>query len=256
MQERLKYWDQLIEELTVGVDLSGEDGKDTAYKKCVSYAETNMAGDLWCNAFLAHAATRLGTTQVMRDVVSEIVAMPQFAQVHVAFDPQEGAVITSNREGINYLSELLRVLAGAPTMGEHVHLYWDEAPLSGETYGLVAYLEDDAWFEKYAQDYYSVMEEERVAARRNLTADRVMAIQIQVPLACSLDLKPKKVYLVQETVKICGDEVWTKPIRDDDSRIWIFSITDDNHTTIQVGLDLDDPEILFLTREELEQFLQ
>jgi len=69
-------------------------------------------------------------------------------------------------------------------------------------------------------------------------------------------VKPSKIYLVRETVKRCGDEVWTKLIKDDDSRVWIFTIKDDQGMEQRVGLDLDDPEINFLTREELDQFLQ
>jgi hypothetical protein len=256
MEQLVKDWDRVIDELTSGIDLTRAEGRENAYNKCVSYAESHMADDLWCNAFLAHAAGRLGTTQVMRDVVRRIVPLPERAQVHVAFDQHEGVVITGNREGLTYLSELLRVMAGAPLMGEHAHLYWDSAPLCGETYGCVLYLEDDDWFDNYAYDYYSSQEGEPTFSRRDIEADRVMAVQFKYPLACSLDLEPNKVYIVRQVVKRCGDEVWQKPVRDDDSRLWIFSIKDDKSEEIRIGLDLDDPDLNFLTREELSQIMQ
>jgi hypothetical protein len=256
MENKQKNWDKVIEELTSGIDLTRTEGKNAAYQRCISYAETHLAGDMWCNAFLAHAAHKLGTEQVMRDVAREIVPLSESARVHIATDPQEGPVITANREGLRYLAELFRVLAQAPCTSEHAHLYWDEAPLSGETYGLVVYLEEEEWFERFAQDYYSSLEDEQHPFKREINAETVMAIQFPASLASSLAVTPQKIYLVQSLVKRCGDDVWTKLIRDDDSRVWIFTIRDDEGMELKIGLDLDDPEIVFLTREELDQFIQ
>jgi hypothetical protein len=254
MEKKQKNWDKVIEDLAAGIDLSGTEGRESAYQKCISYAETHMARDMWCNAFLAHAADKLGATQVSRDVAREIVPVSETAAVHIATDPQEGAVITANREGLRYLAELFRVLAEAPCSNEHAQLCWDEAPLTGETYGMVVYLEDDDWFERFALDYYSSLEDEP-PARRELEAGQVAAIQFAAPHASSLNVKPQKIYLVLDTAKRSGDDVWTKLIKDDDSRVWIFTFKDDQGMEQRVGLDLDDPDINFLTREELEQFI-
>lgn len=253
MEKKAETWDKVIQELTHGLDLERQEGREKAYENCVSYAEKHMSKDPMCNLFLAHAASRLGTVRVMRDVIREIVPCPESAQIHIAYDYNEGPIITGNPEGLRYLSELLEILAGAPMVGEHFHLYWDQPPLSGETYGLVAYVEDDTWFEEQAPEYYS-SQEEPCHLRRELAAQQVIALQFYAPLCSSLEVRPGKVYLVSGVEKRSGDDVWTKLIRDEESRLWIFSIRDDGGSELKVALDLDDPEINFLTRDDLEEF--
>lgn len=254
MEKQSKEWDRVIEELSTGMDLSRPEGREAAYAECIQYAEKQMAGDLKCNLFLAHAAAKLGASQVMRDVVREMVPLSDQALLHLGYDPVEGPVITGNREGLQYLSNLLKVLSQAPMLGEHAHLFWDEAPFYGETSGLAVYLEDDDWFVDSAFDYANG-EEDSVSLRREISGDRVMAVQFLYPLSSSLRVSPSKIYVVQETVKQCGDEVWQKPIREDNSRMWVFTIRDDQGRSLRVGLDLDDPEINFLGRDDLAQFL-
>lgn len=254
MDEKRRSWDKVIDKLAAGADLSRPEGREAAYEECIRYAELNLAGDLLCNVFLAHAATRLGANQVMRDVVREMVPLNGQALLHLGYDPQEGPVLTGNREGIRYLGDLLKVLAEAPLLGEHLHLYWDEPPFYGETTGLVVYLEDDDWFSDHAYDP-AISPEEPILYRRDLIAEQVMAIQFLVPMASSLSVAPQKLYVIEETVKSSGDEVWSKLIRDDDSRLWIFTIRDDSGLKLRCALDLDDPEICFLTRDDLAQFL-
>jgi len=255
MQNMIKRWDEVIDDLVTGFDLTREEEKNKAYKNCLSYAEKNMAKDPLCNAFLAHAAERLGTTKVMRDVVREIVPMPDTAQMHAAYDYMDGLVITGNREGLKYLAKLLEVLADTPLSGEHVHLYWDEPPLTGETYSVTVYKEEDEWFDANAYDYYSAQEDELDRPRRDLDPRRVIAMQFLAPLCSTLEVSAGKVYLVEEVVKRCSEDVWTKLIRDDESRLWVFTIRDDSGEKTRLALDIDDPEMLFLTKNELEQFI-
>ncbi len=253
METKRKTWDRLIEELTRGMDLSRPESKRKAYENCVVYAERNMRKDPMLNMFLSHAATRLGATPVTRDVTREIVPMPENARAHIAFDYNEGPALTANREGLRYLSELFEVLAGSPVMGDHLRLNWDETPLWGETYGLTVYIEEDEWFEEQAFD--GAGEEDLQFPRRDIEADNVMAIQFATNMCSSLCVTPGKLYLVKELAKRSSQDAWSKVIRDDDSRVWVFSIEDDHGDDKLVSVDLDDPDINFLTREDLAQMV-
>lgn len=245
---------RLMETVITGCDLGSEEGRKEAYERCIRYAEEHLGRSLECNLFLAEAADRLGQTRVMKDVVRAMVPVPEDARLHLSYQPECGPVLTGNAAGLKYLAEVAETLARAPLDGEHVHLEWDEPPFSGDTYGLVIYRESDEWFAEEA-GAEKELEEEEDFSRSDLSAEQVLAVQFLGELPPGMALRPNRVYLVQGVSKQWGDEIFCKAIREDDTRLWVFNLRDDHGESIRLGLDLDDPELNFLTRSDLIQFL-
>jgi len=244
---------KLMDTIVSGCDLASEQGRKEAYERCVKYADEHLGQSLDCNLFLTEAADRLGQTPVMKDVVRAMVTMPEDALLHFTYDSECGPVLTGNAAGLEYLAELLTTLARAPLPGEHLHLEWNEAPFIGDSYGLVVYRETDGWFEEGEE--YDGDDDGEGPARTDVSAEAVFAVQFLCELPPGLGLRPNRVYLVQSLTKQCGDDVFSKPIREDDTRLWVFTVRDDRDERVSMALDLDDPEVNFLTRADLVQFL-
>ena len=51
-----------------------------------------------------------------------------------------------------------------------------------------------------------------------------------------------------------GSKVWVKEIRDESDRVFVFRFVRDDGAESDFGFDLDDPELLFLTDDDLRQF--
>ncbi len=246
---------KLMETIITGCDLSNEQGRKEAFERCVRYADEHLAHSLECNLFLAEAAERLGQTRVMKDVVHSIVPVPEGARLHLAYQPDCGPVLTGNPAGLKYLSELAATLAQAPLAGEHVHLDWNEPPFNSDTYGLILYRESDEWFEEAGEDFGEAEDEAEDLCRSEIKAEEVFALQFLGEIYPGLSLRANRVYPVLAMVKQCGEEVFCKAIREDDTRLWVFTVRDDEGEIFSLGLDLDDPDINFLTRADLIQFL-
>lgn len=245
---------KLMETLITGCDLSNEAGRKEAFDRCLRYADEHLGQSLDCNVFLAEAARRLGQTQVMKDVISSIVPVPSEARLHLAYQAEVGPVLSGNVAGLKYLAELILTLAQAPLDGEHVQLDWNHPPVIGDSYGLLVYREADAWFEEGADEWPEDDGPDDLT-RNDVKPEEVLAVQFLGELPPGPALRVNRVYLVQTKSKFGGDDVYYKPIREDDSRIWVFSVRDDQGNVLRLGLDLDDPDLNFLTRADLAQFV-
>ena len=106
-------YSQILDELLVGADRDDEVSRKMAYNACLAYAEENLAGDFAANAFIALAAERLRQVRVHFGVIKSMVPMPDDARLHLRYAPQGGPVLTGNRDGLRYLSDLCAVLADA-----------------------------------------------------------------------------------------------------------------------------------------------
>jgi len=246
---------ELMETIITGCDLSREDGRREAYDRCVRFADEHLGRSLECNLFLAQAAERLGQARVMKDVVHALVPVPEGARLHLAYQPDCGPVLTGNGAGLKYLSELLATLAEAPLAGEHVHLEWNASPFSGDTYGLIVYRESEEWFEETGEDWAESDEAEDELNRSEIAIEEVFALQFWGEPGPGLSLRANRVYPVLSRTKGCGDDIFCKAIREDDARLWVFTIRDDRGDSLSLALDLDDPDVNFLARSDLIQFL-
>jgi len=66
-------------------------------------------------------------------------------------------------------------------------------------------------------------------------------------------LTKSKFYRVLSCTKYSKQDVWTKRLTDDTKRLFIFELNNDSGTKIELAFDIDDPTILFLTDNEIEE---
>jgi hypothetical protein len=159
--------------------------------------------------------------------------------------------LTGNAEGLRYLAALCTELAREAVEGDHVHLYTDNPLMRGKTFPLTVYHEPDAWFaELDAQD--AVEDEEEPAIEpRDLQVSEVAALCVLVETPPNMLLTKERLYRVL-SIEPCRDQdVWTRRIRDDNARLFLFTVTNDEGLEQRFGFDLDDPEVLFLSRQDL-----
>jgi len=256
-QKAAAGWTEFFDTLIKSIDESDPEQCRDAFEKCVEFANTHMQNDMEYNRFLAEAADRLGQERLHLDVIKAMVNIPDKARLNLVFEDGQGPVITGNREGLKYLSQVMQLLADSPLCGEHTHLYWDEPPFVGETFGVVIYLEDDEWFDGSCEDPDEefLESDDMVFPRNIINPERIFAVQFLVDNPISMAIRPKRIYIVNEIKKFSSEEMWAKPIRDDDSRMRVFNIKNDRGDGIEIALDLDDPDVMFLTRDDVEQFL-
>ena len=64
-------------------------------------------------------------------------------------------------------------------------------------------------------------------------------------------LTKEKLYRVLSTEPCRKPDVWTKRVRDDSGRLFLFTLTNDEGLEQRFGFDLDDPEVLFFSHQDL-----
>jgi hypothetical protein len=256
----------LLDDLLVGVDLADETACRQAYAACMDYASDNLVGDLSVNLFLMRAAERLGQIRAHFSIVESMVLLPDEARLHLAYTEQGGPSLTGNPAGLRYLSEMLSILASATSPSEHVHFYENQPPLCGNSYRLTIYNESDDWFEKYAvpPDDANLTDEEQDEAdalpRREVEPSGIIAFGLfgEEPPPPHLLLTARRLYRVSDFRPGAEGEGqgWIKDVDGGvRERYYVFSLCDDAGQPLELGLNLDDPEVEFFSRTELKQFL-
>ena len=256
----------LLDSLLVGVDMQDEVSRKMAYNACLAHAEQEMDSDPDVNLFVALAAKRLRQVRVHFGVIKAMVSLPEDARLHLRYAPQGGPVLTGNTEGLRYLSDLCAALAAAPLTSdegpeEHVHLYENEPPIFGQSYGLTIYHSSEAWFDQYALAPDDAAEDKEIPSPppREIAPDSIAAIEFYedhgMPLPPPLYLRFDKLYRVLDQRPYAhNDKVWVKQLsEEDDSRMHIFGIRDDAQERFEIALHLDDPSLHYFTRSDLEQ---
>jgi|GEM_PF-317339 len=262
-------YSRLLDGLLVGVDMEEDVSRKMAYNSCLAYAQQELSGDPDVNQFIAMAAQRLGQVRVHLSVVKGMVPIPEDARLHLRYAPQGGPVLTGNKTGLRYLSDLCATLADAPLPGgkgpeEHVHLYENEPPMFGQSYGLTIYHSSGEWFDRHAvtpDDAEADAESAATASPppREIAPDQVAAIEFfqddSLPLPPMLYLRYDKLYRVLDwRPHHAGDKVWVKRLsEEEDGRLCVFCIRDDAQERFEIALYLDDPSIHLFTRSDLEQ---
>lgn len=247
---------RVLDSIILGCETSSAEGRQKAFEQCLDYADQHLGRSLDCNLFLAWAAERLGQSRVIKQVVQGMVEHPEGAKLHVGYQPEWGMVVTGNEEGMKYLSDLFRVLSESPVEGEFIKIDVEDPEISGESFGLVVFREDDEWFEQVEDEDDLAEEEAAFVFRRGLEASKVFGLQFLVEPPAGFHLHRNRVYLVHDIKKRTGDEIYEKLIREDTDRLWVFSFNDDNFELVTMALDLEDPEVNYLTRADMAQIIQ
>lgn len=267
--DKEQEYNRLLETLLVGVDMGDDVSRKMGYSSCLAYAQQELDADPDVNQFIAMAAQRLGQVRVHLGVVKGIVPMPEEARLHLRYAPQGGPTLTGNRDGLRYLSDLCAALADAPLPDgegpeDHVHLYENEPPMFGQSYGLTIYHSSDDWFDRHAiapDDAEADAEDAPSASPplREITPDQVAAIEFfqdgNLPLPPTLYLRYDKLYRVlDQRPHHAEDGVWIKRFsEEEDGRMCVFSIRDDAQERFEIALHLDDTSIHYFTKSDLEQ---
>lgn len=248
----------LIERLLAGNEIESELGRVRAYRKCVRHAETELYNSHLCNVFLLRAAERLGQPPMAVPVVHNRVPLPEDASLCFYYHDEEGPVLVGNPAGLDYLGDLLKELAQSPLPGENLVLEEGYPPFVGDSMGLSLYRESEEWFDAAGEG----LEDEFVGAweaeldGRIMASDELAALQFAGPVASSLALTPRKLYRVHTMGPWRdGAGVVRKPYRSDLDRVRLVELTDDDGHPLQLGVDLDDPDIVYYYDWHLEQLL-
>lgn len=250
-------FDALLDSLTADCDMRSELDRRRTFLKCVDYADANVDADNY-NAFLLRAAERLGQAKLMREAMSLAVRTTGDEKLHLRFDEAEGVQLIGNQSGLMYLSRVLKNLSQARSAGEHITLGYGEKPLVGESYPLAAYVEDDSYFNDIAELLPSdggAMEQE--LDKRDVNPNDIAAFYIidYAPEECGLTANA--IYPVAGWEKyVPGMLVWRKELRADMSRVLILRFTASDGSEGRLAVDLDDPDIGFITFSDIKKILK
>jgi hypothetical protein len=138
--------------------------------------------------------------------------------------------------------------------GEHAHFFYGEWPLCGNSYPFTIYLESDDWFKEIEQNDKKKQKNIKTKYKyRNIDTDKIVAFLISGKVPPDMLVTPNKIYKVYSCEKYEEKDVWLKKIREKTDRIFIFQFRNDDNEIEEIGLDLDDEKVLFLTKDDLTQ---
>ncbi len=260
--EEMVELEKILNEILAGYDLSKSEGREAAYEECIAFAETRLPEDLRCNAFLRMAAQMLEKAPVEFDVIRDMVEPPPNAMLDISYDDRHGFMLTANAATLEYLAELLRLLAEAPE-GEHIHLYNDEEPLTPISFNAVIYHEGDEWFERAQKEVFESSDRGAVR-KRAIQPEEIFAVQVVGNLPADAPITRDHLYRAEKVGKNIpeyDEEVeegnfWRKDFSGDPDRLVCVEVTDDFGEDRELVLHLDDPDIIYFKRVDIEQLLE
>ncbi len=244
----------LIEKLISGMDINSKWGRKKAYIKCVEYAMKNLEEPKDFNSFVNQAAKMLKEVPCIQDVAAVSTPSTGNEKLHLTFSQQTGPVLTGNKSGLLYLSKLLVNLAASEEENDHTHLYYDDFPMYGKTFPLTIYLEDDPWFSKYANESSETEKAFEVEnPYRELDPNSIAAFAVLDEVPPTMPIIKGNIYKVQSCTKYKDQNVWIKGTSQESERLFLFTFNNDANVLSQIALDIDDPKIFFLTKNEVEK---
>ncbi len=232
-------------------DLESDVQRKQAYIECVRYADSHYANTFDINPFLKEAAEILKQEYIVKDAIYCMTPFDKTERVMLEYTKSNGPTMTANKSGLIYLSKLLLNLSKAKMMGEHVHLWCNKYPMTGKTFPLTIYIEDDAWFPKHDDSVDADQKPEPEIEHRDIDPFSIVGVVFTRPGPPTIQLGPLKFYKIRQTEKYTHQKVWKKKIRDTASRLYVFTFLDDSNVSVRFALDLDDKEIFFLTQKDL-----
>lgn len=232
-------------------DLQQEEGRKAAYQECSRFAENAIADNKAFNDFMKRAAKKLDQVPVRKDLTKGGIRETGQEKLHLTYSQETGPVLTGNKEGLNYLSQIVQQLSALETPGEHTHFYMGEHPLFGDSYPLTVYYEDEAWFWRYSKR--TPEEKEYKIPERSIDPVGIHAFLIMDPVPPTMPFSGNKVYLVQSVERYKDQAVWIKRIREELTRVYVVTFINDQGQPFRYGIDLDDQSVVLLRREDCQQ---
>ncbi len=250
----IEEYEGVVTSIGVDYDLTSDLGRRKAFDACVRYADERLIDNIDYNYFMSLAGKRFQCPPVFKDVL-RLVPSDGSEKVILEYIEKSGPCLAANRNGLTYLSRAFAILATSRLRGDHVHLRYHEFPMVGRSFPLTVYLEDEAWFEDQIKKESSAKDATHEPPRRDVDPDQVRAFIITDQMPSELLLTRGQVYLVHRAEKLRDQKICKKFIRDNTERMYLFEFTDDEGGLTNLGLDLDDSGIVFLTEKSLKQVL-
>ncbi len=243
---------RVVQSLIGAYDLNNETERKKAYQKCEEYAERHLPARLEFNAFMQVVAEKLGIAPTRRNDFRDSVGdVPEEAKLYLTYRPKVGPELTGNADGLRYLAALLAELAEQAVEHDHVHLDPGVLPMHGKAYPLTIYHEPDVWFKTREEKENETRSEEPDLAARDIQPFEIAALCLLANVPPELLLTKHKLYRVL-FVDACKEQgVWKKCIRQSRARLFLFTLVNDGGTPQHFGFDLDDPEVLFFTHQDM-----
>lgn len=253
--------DALVRDFLAGYDLESDIGRFRAFRDAIAHAQEHLLDHPYCNLFLDRVGRSVGREPAYLDHLKARTPLPESARLDLCYEDDWGFVVTGNRPGLLWFSDLLRQLAEAPCSLDHVHLPNDERPLGARSYSATLYKEADDWFEKL-EDGDDEDGEFDALPRRDLEAGQIYALQfVQFPPP-ELPLTVNRIYRVRQVAAAASDgptpvspeaeDAGHKPFEaGGDSRRFRFEFVGDTRRILSLVLHLDDPGVNFFTKKEL-----
>jgi hypothetical protein len=243
---------RVVESLIGEYDLSNETGRKKAYQRCEEYAERHLQARLEFNAFMAVVAERLGMAPMRRnDFRDSVGEVPEGAKLYLTYAPKVGPELTGNADGLRHLAALLAELAEQAVEHDHVHLDPGVVPMYGRTYPLTIYHEPDTWFGSLEEKESKEGPGEPDLAVRDIQPFEIAALCLLANVPPEMLLTKHRLYRVLFVDAGKEEGVWKKCIRASRERLFLFTLVNDDGAPQHFGFDLDDPEVLFFTRQDI-----
>ena len=242
-----------INNLVEGFNLSLESERAKAYRKCIAYAERELADNIVYNKFLQSAASKLRQTPVIKNIAEELAPPPDTkSKLHLTYSETSGPCLTGNSCGLKYLSDIICNLSNSKLIGEHIHLYDEEFPMYGDSYPLTIYFESDDWFEKYAKrsTEEDTKEAEEDIKERNLNIQKLVGFLVITEPPPTMPIISNKIYKILSFEPYTDQKVWSKNIRESKERMYVFSFVNDDGVKDKFAFDIDDSAIIIFDNEE------
>ncbi len=250
----MEDYEGVVTSIAADYDLTSDLGRRKAFNACAHYADERLIDNIDYNYFMSLAGKRFQCPPVFKDVL-RLVPSDGSEKVILEYIEKSGPCLAANRSGLTYLSKALAILATSRMSGDHFHLRYHGFPMVGRSFPLIAYLEDEAWFEDQIKKESSAKDTTHELPRRDIDPDQVRAFIITDQMPSEFLLTPGQVYLVHHTEKLRNQKICTRHIRENTERMYMFEFTNDGGDVTNLGLDLDDNGILFLTENSLKQLL-
>ncbi len=236
-----------IDSIAKKYNLDSDVERKQAYQECLAYAEQHYADTYDINPFLKEAADRFGQQYVNKNAIYRMVKSDGSEKATLDYSESNGPTLTANRSGLKLLSNLFLALSKCKMEGEHIHLWNNTHPMSGNTYPLTIYYENDNWFSQNEEEQPKKQADSKNIPTRDVNPASVTGLVFTTPAPPSISLTHMRFYKVNGFKKYDGQKVWRKTIRENNDRMMIFAFLDDTKTEIEFALDLDDKEILLLS---------
>ncbi len=251
-------YDHILDTILVAFDLSTNVGRKQACQECIRYADERWGGTRDYHPFVWAAAVRLQQDRVVCDVFRQHVISGGDEALRLSWQDGTGPVLAGNRAGLRYLHELLGRIAHHATPGEHVHLRDDDILWKGSSFPLTLSLVGQEHFaddDEEDNERTDSGDRDQQPARRDLDPRSIVALVVlHDHILPDLFLTTGKVYRVLDSHPYTeGERVWRLAIRDEIYRMHVFRLRWDDGEKSEIAFDLDDPGLLYLTKEALSQ---